>query len=47
MDTDTSREIILMAVDSQGLEKGQVVSFTTADLPTMRKVQDIQISRET
>ena len=44
---ETSREIILMGVDVQGAETGQVVSFTTADIPTLYKVQDVKISKET
>lgn len=46
-DSGDAKEIILMGVDTLGPESGQVVPFTTADLPTLHKVDKVQISKET
>ena len=36
-----------MGADTRlGDEAGQVVSFTTSDVPTLHKVKDVQINRE-
>ena len=46
-DSGAAKEIILVGVDTQGPENGQVVPFTTADLPTLHRVEKVQISKET
>lgn len=45
--TESTREVMLMAVDTDGPQQGQVVSFTTADIPTLHKVESVAISKET
>ena len=37
-DSGATKEIILMGVDTQGPENGQVVPFTTADLAEFRQL---------
>ena len=39
--SETTSEIILMGADTEGLDAAQVVSFTTADVQTLYRVEDV------